>query len=229
VTPTLPKPALLNAERLSGPRCQDGAILPNTLGGTSSARLPQRRCGSGSVKSLSEAPVGFAPRAETTKSLPARSRSSGLRQPAKCVFSPQTSTCKTRRQCPTFSSSKRTEGSVKSLSEAPVAGEEQRMREPYGEGVASRTGPESCLAGCEAVGEALTGVPVGRVLSRESIESVWGADAVEIVGRRNRSVAIARPVRAPRGRRPRAHSEALCAGTGRSHVRSREMVTGPAS
>lgn len=43
------------------------------------------------------------------------------------------------------------------------------MRESHGEGVASRTGPESCVGGCEAVGEALTGVRMGWVLSRESI------------------------------------------------------------
>ncbi len=39
------------------------------------------------------------------------------------------------------------------------------MRESYGEGVASRTGPESCAAVREGVGEALTGVLAGQVLS----------------------------------------------------------------
>ncbi len=32
------------------------------------------------------------------------------------------------------------------------------MKEPYGEGVASRTGPESCVAVRKDGGEALTGV-----------------------------------------------------------------------
>ena len=41
------------------------------------------------------------------------------------------------------------------------------MKEPYGEGVASHTGPESCVAARKGVGEALTGVRAGRVLSRE--------------------------------------------------------------
>ena len=41
------------------------------------------------------------------------------------------------------------------------------MQESYGEGVASRTGPESCAGARKGMGEALTGVPAGRVLSRE--------------------------------------------------------------
>ena len=41
------------------------------------------------------------------------------------------------------------------------------MKEPYGEGLASYTGPESCVSGCKARNEALTGVRAGRVLSRE--------------------------------------------------------------
>ena len=49
----------------------------------------------------------------------------------------------------------------------------------YGEGVGSRTGPESCAGRREASGEALTGVRVGRPLSRESVYEVQGADAVQ--------------------------------------------------
>ena len=41
------------------------------------------------------------------------------------------------------------------------------MQEPYGEGVASHTGPESCVVVREGRGEALTGVHAGWVLSRE--------------------------------------------------------------
>jgi RNA-directed DNA polymerase len=41
------------------------------------------------------------------------------------------------------------------------------MEEPYGEGLASHTDPESCVASREAGGEALTGAHVGGVLSRE--------------------------------------------------------------
>lgn len=63
------------------------------------------------------------------------------------------------------------------------------MKVPYGEGLATRTGPESCAVGREAGGEALTGERAGRVLSRESQapprerRSVRGADAVRKGGR----------------------------------------------
>jgi len=41
------------------------------------------------------------------------------------------------------------------------------MKEPYGEGLASRTGSESCGGSRKAVREALTGEHAGRTLSRE--------------------------------------------------------------
>ena len=41
------------------------------------------------------------------------------------------------------------------------------MEESYGEGVASHASPESCAEVCKDLGEALTGVRAGRVLSRE--------------------------------------------------------------
>ena len=41
------------------------------------------------------------------------------------------------------------------------------MKEPYGEGLASHTGPESCVGGCKATGEALTGVHADQPLSSE--------------------------------------------------------------
>ena len=43
------------------------------------------------------------------------------------------------------------------------------MREPYGEGLATHTDPESCVGGREGVGEALTGAHAGWVLSRERL------------------------------------------------------------
>ena len=51
------------------------------------------------------------------------------------------------------------------------------MKEPYGEGVASHTDPESCTASREAGREALIGAHAGRVLSRE-ISGNQDADAV---------------------------------------------------
>ena len=38
---------------------------------------------------------------------------------------------------------------------------EERMEEPYIEGVATRDGPESCVGFRKGVGEALTGVRIG--------------------------------------------------------------------
>ena len=66
------------------------------------------------------------------------------------------------------------------------------MKESYGEGLATHTGPESCGAARESGVEALTGVPAGRVFSREST-FLRGADAVGESGRpyavhRNRKV-----------------------------------------
>jgi len=58
------------------------------------------------------------------------------------------------------------------------------MKESYGEGVATHTGPESCVAACEGCGEALTGVCAGRVLSRERAE-LREADAMQRSGRRH--------------------------------------------
>ena len=56
------------------------------------------------------------------------------------------------------------------------------MRESYGEGIASHTGPESCTAAREGGREALTGGRAGRVLSRERT-LLRDADAVEESGR----------------------------------------------
>jgi len=61
------------------------------------------------------------------------------------------------------------------------------MKESYVEGLATHDGPESCAVGGNTVGEALTGVRAGRVLSRE-IDAplrrvLRGADAVERGGR----------------------------------------------
>jgi hypothetical protein len=42
------------------------------------------------------------------------------------------------------------------------------MKEPYVEGLATHSGPESCVAAREGRREALTGVRAGQVLSREN-------------------------------------------------------------
>ena len=56
------------------------------------------------------------------------------------------------------------------------------MKESYVEGLATHSGPESCVAAREGSGEALTGVRAGRVFSRESA-FLRGADAVRRSGR----------------------------------------------
>jgi hypothetical protein len=67
------------------------------------------------------------------------------------------------------------------------------MKESYGEGVATHTGPESCAVDREVGGEALTGVRTGWVSSREihapgrELRVLRGADAVEIGGRQHRA------------------------------------------
>jgi hypothetical protein len=54
------------------------------------------------------------------------------------------------------------------------------MKESYGEGLASHTGPESCAwHSCKAAREALTGARAGRVLSREMYRN-QSADVVRI-------------------------------------------------
>ena len=66
------------------------------------------------------------------------------------------------------------------------------MKESYVEGRASHDGPESCVRAREGTGEALTGVRVGRVLSRvihapwRELRVVRGAEAVEISRRPHR-------------------------------------------
>jgi len=51
------------------------------------------------------------------------------------------------------------------------------MKESYGEGVATHTGPESCVVVRKDRGEALTGEGAGRVFSRERT-ALRDADAV---------------------------------------------------
>ena len=49
------------------------------------------------------------------------------------------------------------------------------MKESYDEGIASHIGPESCAVACKGLGEALTGVRAGRVLSRENFYALTGS------------------------------------------------------
>jgi hypothetical protein len=57
------------------------------------------------------------------------------------------------------------------------------MKESYGEGLATHTGPESCGAAREGGDEALTGERAGRVFSR--VTQLRDADAVRRGGRQH--------------------------------------------
>jgi hypothetical protein len=70
------------------------------------------------------------------------------------------------------------------------------MREPYIEGVAIHGGPESCVGVREDGGEALTGVRVGRPLSREITTS--GCRRRPTRRKATSSAALARAVGGPR-------------------------------
>jgi len=59
------------------------------------------------------------------------------------------------------------------------------MRESDTEGVATRSGPESCVGAREGVGEALTGVRAGWAIEPRNQLSV-GADVVVVGGRQHR-------------------------------------------
>jgi hypothetical protein len=60
------------------------------------------------------------------------------------------------------------------------------MEVPYGEGLASHTGPESCVYTRKGIGEALTGEVRAGLLSRERCGKLWGADVVHKCGRQHR-------------------------------------------
>jgi hypothetical protein len=94
------------------------------------------------------------------------------------------------------------------------------MKESYGEGVATHTGPESCGAARKGGVEALTGVRAGQVFSRES-RSLRGADAVRRSGRPHPARRYRERLRNP------ARSETLCTYGNTSHE-NREILCPPA-
>jgi hypothetical protein len=71
----------------------------------------------------------------------------------------------------------------------------------YGEGIANRTGPESCAASREVCGEALTGERTGQPWSRE-IFLIQGADAVTYAEGKTNGCGNASARTVLRGRRP---------------------------
>ena len=75
------------------------------------------------------------------------------------------------------------------------------MKEPYGEGLASHTGSESCAHSRKAGGEALTGAHAGGVLSRDMLKN-QSADVVHDGGRQHRWMREASIHWTLRGQRP---------------------------
>jgi|SRR3990170_3060743 hypothetical protein len=91
------------------------------------------------------------------------------------------------------------------------------MKLSHDEGIASHIGPESCAFVRKNKGEALTGERAGRVWSRED-PRVQGADAVLRVKGNTVRIDNARVALTLRGQRPRARTETLYTGAGRSHI-----------
>jgi len=104
------------------------------------------------------------------------------------------------------------------FSGAPVkTGGMLRMKESYAEGLANHGGPESCVHARKGVGEALTGVRAGRVLSREiracskSCGGYRGVEAVRVSRRPHWRCRIGEAVPDP------ARSETPCTRGNISH------------
>jgi len=93
------------------------------------------------------------------------------------------------------------------------------MQESHSEGLAVHTDPESCGCVGNDISEALTGAHAGWILSRESIDLSFGVPTLSKMSEGNTEcLDMARDNRAPRGRRPHARMEALCAGTGIAYI-----------
>ena len=90
------------------------------------------------------------------------------------------------------------------------------MEELHGEGLASRTGPESCADSCKTGREALTGVHAGGVMNRE-MKRNQGADVVPVAEGNTGEGDNASTLWALRGRRPPTCMEPPCARTGRPY------------
>src|SRR6266536_3310389 len=76
------------------------------------------------------------------------------------------------------------------------------MQESYGEGLASHTGPESCVGAREGADEALTGVRAGRVLNREMAKPpqgghCWVPTHIRECGKATLATSLARDVVGP--------------------------------
>ena len=101
------------------------------------------------------------------------------------------------------------------------------MKVSDSKGLANHAVPESCAVHREVRREALTGVRVGQTLSRERVV-FQDADVVGSTKGNTSRCDTASTWTALRGRRPRARTETLCTGAGRSHACPWEMALGDA-
>ena len=102
------------------------------------------------------------------------------------------------------------------------------MEVSYGEGLASHSGPESCVCDRKVVGEALTGGAASRDIEpRKPLkeQDASAVDASEGQHRTNRSGKVARVLR---GRRPRARASSFLYGNREILVLAvRSLLHGP--
>ena|SRR5437899_10150080 len=98
------------------------------------------------------------------------------------------------------------------------------MKESYGEGVATHTGPKSCAGAREGGGEALIrGTCRSGIEPRNMRNSGVPTPSLGAEGH-TRRIAIVRCTGTPRGLRPRARTETPRTGAGRSRVRLRRGI-----
>jgi hypothetical protein len=93
----------------------------------------------------------------------------------------------------------------------------RRWKSSTPKGLATRGGPESCVASREGRGEALAGVRAGRAIEPRNWQ-VRGAHAVSKAEGSTAGGVFASRQGTPRGRRTRACAEPSCARTGRSRA-----------
>jgi hypothetical protein len=95
------------------------------------------------------------------------------------------------------------------------------VRVSYGEGLASHSGPESCVYIRKGVGEALTGGAASRDIEPRKSHRERDASAVHLSEGQHQINREGEVGRVPRGRRPRARAQAFQTGTERSWNRPR--------
>lgn len=95
------------------------------------------------------------------------------------------------------------------------------MRVSYGEGLASHSGPESCVFIRKGEGEALTGGAASRDIEPRKSHRERDASAVHLSEGQHQINREGEVVRVPRGRRPRARAQAFHTGAERSWNRPR--------